>query len=610
MSVKSDRPTTVVTVQWKNATSMRKQDNFTCSENSLCNIWNFTFSPSPVIRYDTDTGFTKYYKTPFWVMNASVISITIQNHTGIQCTNYTFPQNIVSKQVARDIIQTQKFTSNTFWNLSLPINRAQGLICMNSTKIENRTDMVIIMAFIHTNPTSLNASLVRNIRECKNTSLEHKEMTYEWKINFPILPKCRTRRWLDQLLGEAETTLCIVNTIDSEILAGKQASFGSGVADVFRWEGKWIPNTVHNHELTLRYDQLMLHVVNDTIIQQYTLDSNVSSALHWTICEIRVLSFIQQRINFIQQLQLRNTSLIFVLFNKTTPLDRTWWNFDIKQCSDFSCEGLLTLFDVRNSTIMCPFTVMPLVLGPQLWFPTYYGQQIDEQNKTYVLKNCKQIQHGQVCPSPYTIYEPCSLQHTYNLCQWTVQPQGYTFIQEILHKYVCVASSTVELVIPAIQAPFSVCLQNVSVLQWANNATYHFYEPWISNVNVNLSFADVLTPIILLPSVKKAMQNIAILNKANQQRNLTLLQHKIDTEFLNTNLHSVADHIEATTAHHWWDAFTGWSATARKVFLHPLIYICSVILMLTFLNCGFTYCVYKRTLYPSIRMTSYSEIQT
>nr|XP_033811423.1 uncharacterized protein LOC117365289 isoform X2 [Geotrypetes seraphini] len=484
MSVKSDRPTTVVTVQWKNATSMRKQDNFTCSENSLCNIWNFTFSPSPVIRYDTDTGFTKYYKTPFWVMNASVISITIQNHTGIQCTNYTFPQNIVSKQVARDIIQTQKFTSNTFWNLSLPINRAQGLICMNSTKIENRTDMVIIMAFIHTNPTSLNASLVRNIRECKNTSLEHKEMTYEWKINFPILPKCRTRRWLDQLLGEAETTLCIVNTIDSEILAGKQASFGSGVADVFRWE------------------------------------------------------------------------------------------------------------------------------GPQLWFPTYYGQQIDEQNKTYVLKNCKQIQHGQVCPSPYTIYEPCSLQHTYNLCQWTVQPQGYTFIQEILHKYVCVASSTVELVIPAIQAPFSVCLQNVSVLQWANNATYHFYEPWISNVNVNLSFADVLTPIILLPSVKKAMQNIAILNKANQQRNLTLLQHKIDTEFLNTNLHSVADHIEATTAHHWWDAFTGWSATARKVFLHPLIYICSVILMLTFLNCGFTYCVYKRTLYPSIRMTSYSEIQT
>lgn len=84
----------------------------------------------------------------------------------------------------------------------------------------------------------------------------------------------------------------------------------------------------------------------------------------------------------------------------------------------------------------------PCVKKSMFWTPTFYGHCTDLDNVASDLTTCSKAIQGQACGQSSHLHEPYSLQHTINVCSWTVMPPYDSFI-ETYPQYIWVAATNV-----------------------------------------------------------------------------------------------------------------------------------------------------------------------
>lgn len=107
---------------WKNSTTKRTQDNFTCPANTNCRIMNITFNGT--VWVGLRKGST-HYKTTY-ALHKATGNITINSQVTINCCQ-------------KPIEEYRNCSSKSGKKIQFRANETQILTCVNASEIINRT---------------------------------------------------------------------------------------------------------------------------------------------------------------------------------------------------------------------------------------------------------------------------------------------------------------------------------------------------------------------------------------------------------------------------------------------------------------------------------------
>ncbi|CAN2389996.1 hypothetical protein PRIEUP_LOCUS32, partial [Pristimantis euphronides] len=448
---------------------------------------------------------------------------------------------------------------------------------------------------------------------CIRTGTQSQKTVVTVKITFPPTPPCQYRQrraWYDTMLGGVGAVTGTLNSFDIETLANRMHNAGRGIQDAFTLQGKWMPTVWHPWNQALQVDTFLLTMKNASNNFNLEADININKVVNWTVCTLQAIYQIQQKNRMQTQLITGNEWVWRTVFNKTIP-GASWVKLEAPKmvCNDTLCSGLLTMYNVTNQQMMCRYVVLPLLLGPPdsqwLWMPKMNGLYIDGQNQTHDLSLCEDTLEGKICRLQSKIYEPCLLQNTVNICEFTILPITFKMLVEIGPQEVCVVTDTP--IVPGMTVPYVGCLRNVSTLRWENQTFLLTPDVTVqATVEWKPARLEVENWELNLTKLKKIIEESDEGKQMTKQLNKTIQQHVISTTIVAGKIVKMGSAIADATSHHWYDIFMGYSPSAQKMLnwvIHPLLVVTVVVVVLSIWNCYIAYKVFCRK--PKVLMVTY-----
>ncbi|XP_071989630.1 uncharacterized protein [Engystomops pustulosus] len=415
---------------------------------------------------------------------------------------------------------------------------------------------------------------------CVKTGTQSRKTVVSVIVTFPsdaICPVRRRRAWYDTILGGVGAVTGTLNSFDIETLANRMSNAGKGIQDVLTLQGQWMPTIWRPWNQALGIDAFLLQMKTASDSFMFEVDSNVSKVFNWTVCTLQTMYQMQQKTTMQTQLMTGNEQVWRTVFNNTIP-NTSWLKIETSKmiCNDTACQGIINIYNVTNQQIMCRYVVLPFILGAPghqwFWMPKMNGLYLDDNNKTYDLSLCDDTLEGKICRLHSTVYEPCLLQSTVNVCEFTILPTTFKMLVEIGSQEICVITDTP--VIAGMQVPFAGCLQNVSTLQWENQTFLLTHDLdiqktvyWKPNILTTNNWDLNLTRLQnIITNSEEGQKMIKSLNKTIQQHAITIVAGKIV---------KMGSSIQEATSHHWWDIFMGYSPSAERMLnwlIHPVLF--------------------------------------
>lgn len=241
--------------------------------------------------------------------------------------------------------------------------------------------------------------------------------------------------------------------------------------------------------------------------------------------------------------------------------------------------------------------------------PQIEGSYIDRYNVTFSLSECTPTDQGPNCNGLIRVMEPCLLQHSINLCTFTLYPlSNFSVLFEVEPQHVCLAGNNVtELGLMGMFAPFSGCLQHLEILYW--NGDVYYLVPDLVN-DVHFTWVPQYLPIpsvyVFLPTLTSILNESEQLSQQLQKNQRQLAEHRLLTHIAANKLIDVSHVITQDSNHHWYD-FLFSSSTAQKYFssiFTPVLLIILVLIFLCLCNCWLYYQI--RTMYYKLTVSSLS----
>ncbi|KAM4694367.1 uncharacterized protein O3C94_004841 [Discoglossus pictus] len=305
------------------------------------------------------------------------------------------------------------------------------MFCINATTITNRTWWAQYMVFINMDTTVIDTGHVKRLPStCEKVGTAARKTVIHAEVIFPRASKCSKptrvkRTWYDTLLGGYGTAAGVLNIWDIETLANRMYSAGSKVNDVLTLQAKSMPTIWRPLQLSAGNDDMINNLLQETNQFNGHFDKNVTLFVNCTVCNMRVLWEEQQKRVMQTKLMTGNEQVWRTVFNDS--IDKNdWVHLDAPKmvCNDTNCKDIIVLYNITKISIMCKFIVLPLMMGPpsevHYWVPTFYGTYIDSRNVTHDLSFCMETLKGKICKIQSSVYEPCLLRNTINVCKWTI----------------------------------------------------------------------------------------------------------------------------------------------------------------------------------------------
>ncbi|CAJ0933191.1 unnamed protein product, partial [Ranitomeya imitator] len=161
----------------------------------------------------------------------------------------------------------------------------------------------------------------------------------------------------------------------------------------------------------------------------------------------------QQKNNMQTQLMTGNEQIWRTVFNKTIPIS-SWIKIEAPKmvCSDTTCSGIIQMYNVDDIQVYSIAIDVGASGNIFFWMPKFNGPYVDNNNKTHDLSICEDTLEGKICRLHSAVYEPCVLQNSINICEFTILPISYKMLVEIAPQEVCVVTN--EAIIPKMTVPF------------------------------------------------------------------------------------------------------------------------------------------------------------
>uniref|UniRef100_A0A3Q3AS80 Uncharacterized protein n=1 Tax=Kryptolebias marmoratus TaxID=37003 RepID=A0A3Q3AS80_KRYMA len=299
---------------------------------------------------------------------------------------------------------------------------------------------------------------------------------------------------------------------------------------------------------------------------------NVSEAVNWTTCTLQVLNIGLQTEQFQRMVTTNNINGWRTMWNITKDL---WFlpQADRIVCNDSMCSDHWKQFNVSKVTTVCRYFVLPVITSTGFWFLKIQGDWFDPQtNQTYDLSLCETADKGMVCKLQQGHVNPCLTKDTV-LCDWTHEP------------------SRSHPQLPTV--PFTGCLHNkltnyttgtcLTAVQWQL-----LQVPWS----------------VSLDRFKCALNDSKILQDLINSHQSNVCSLKVSTLLTAGKVLHAAKLIEQSSAHHWWEIFSGMSPTAKRYVVPPLKLLKMCIALLTL--CNVLTCLYVRKVKREISQCIYN----
>ncbi|XP_066437537.1 uncharacterized protein [Eleutherodactylus coqui] len=597
---------------WRNSTRTRKQDNFTCEANQKCYIVNITFDGT-IWSGNPLSHISSTYR-PSYALHKATGQINITSLVKVSCCQR--PKELPYLNYSL-VIQYVQNCTNTGVQFSFPLNETEVITCGNATEIENRAMWGQFLVFVNINASKIDPGHIKRVPStCRLVGRDAQKTVIQASVQFPPSRTCPTKRsrraWYDTLLGGYGALSGTINGFDIETLANRMHNAGSGIKDVLTLQANWMPTIWQPFSMQTDVDTIMLDLQDASNRFSYEINSNISNYVNWSICTLQTIYQQQQKNTLQTMLMTGNEQVWRTVFNQTIT-ETDWIQLEAQKmvCNDILCKGTIFIYNVTKKNVMCKFVVLPLLIGvPEdmhFWVPRFNGIYIDDQNRTHDLSLCDDTLEGTICKVQSAVYEPCLLQNTINVCEWTVLPLTFKMMVEIAPQEVCLASN--QPVVPGMVVPFSGCLRNVSALVWENETFVLLPEQdktvavnWqplplnVSNWDLNLTKFKKL-----LEDTEEVQQHIKLLNRS-------LATHIVSTTVIAGKIVKMGSAIADATSHHWYDIFMGYSSSAQTTLnwlIHPVLVLAIVVILLSLWNCFMAYKVFCRK--PKVLMVSYGK---
>ncbi|KAM5170550.1 uncharacterized protein ACMZJ9_003461 [Mantella aurantiaca] len=288
---------------------------------------------------------------------------------------------------------------------------------------------------------------------CEKVGQHAQKTVIHAHINFPSSRTCKPksnrakRAWYDTLMAGYGTITGTLNGFDIETLANGMHNAGQGVKDAITLQARWMPTIFHPARISAGVDSMMLNLLKAGNNFALGFDTNVAKFVNWTVCTLQTIYEQQQKTNAMTSLMTGNEQIWRRIFDKSIS-ESSWIHLKAQKmtCNDTDCFGIITIYNVTKSTIMCKYVVMPLIIGlsdeQYFWNPVFYGSHIDIFNQTHDLTLCQDTLQGKICKLQSNTYEPCLLQNTVSVCEWNILPITYDYMIEIAPQVICVVTNT------------------------------------------------------------------------------------------------------------------------------------------------------------------------
>ncbi|KAM5126669.1 uncharacterized protein ACMZJ9_021226 [Mantella aurantiaca] len=288
---------------------------------------------------------------------------------------------------------------------------------------------------------------------CEKVGQHAQKTVIHAHINFPSSRTCKPksnrakRAWYDTLMAGYGIITGTLNGFDIETLANRKHNAGQGVKDAITLQARWMPTIFHPARISAGVDSMMLNLLNAVNNFALGFDTNVAKFVNWTVCTLQTICEQQQKTNAITSLMTGNEQIWRRIFDKSIPKS-SWIHLEAQKmtCNDTDCFGIITIYNVTKSTIMCKYVVMPLIIGSSdeqyFWNPVFYCSHIDIYNQIHDLTLCQDTLQGKICKLQSNPYEPYLLQNTVSVCEWNILPITYDYMIEIAPQVICVVTNT------------------------------------------------------------------------------------------------------------------------------------------------------------------------
>lgn len=416
-------------------------------------------------------------------------------------------------------------------------------------------------------------------------------------------PKTRKRRaWYDTLLGGYGSLTGTLNGFDIETLANRMHNLGKLNQEAITLQARWMPTVYIPAEREAIISTLQNQIQNQALHLLKDMSTNLTAFVNWTSCTLQTLYLQQQKSSMQTMLMTGNEQVWRTLLELYIP-ENSWVHLEAAKllCNDIICAGKVVHYNVTQSTKMCKYIVLPLLLGfpgeEWYWQPHFNGDYIDSKNKTHDLSNCIETLQGKVCKLQSAVYEPCLLQNTVAVCDFTIlHPKQYTMLIEIAPQEVCVVTNTA--IVPGMKTPFVGCVANLSAMVWENETfvLYHEIEEQV-NLHWQPKEMQVTNWDINLDKLQRLLKDSEQVRAHIQMLNKSIVSHVVSAIITGDRLMKIGSQMKEATEHHWWDLFLGYSPSAQDAlnwFIHPMIFLLIGFFLLTVGNCVIAYKIWCR----------------
>uniref|UniRef100_A0A8I4A1E3 Uncharacterized protein n=1 Tax=Callithrix jacchus TaxID=9483 RepID=A0A8I4A1E3_CALJA len=587
---------------WVNSTKVRSQDSYNCSANQVCHHTNLTISG------DTNTTLTYWMgQKPAQgiIYSNDSITINVTSKVNISCCQQDLTTILYTNMFSKAIWRNQLSCNET--TTVFAFNTSTYLWCINSSAINNRTIWAQhLHVIIHKTPTYSQPTIVRIPHACTNTTFFAQQYQLQLNVTFPKLHPCarRKREWYDTLFGGVGTGIGLANSFDLDSLSYKLKNTGKNAALATKLTANWIPTVISPLTSNLAYQKIFLKIFNRTIV---STTNNITYLFAWTECSLQYLfSYIQIQ-NLQQELQLGRVRWSeFLIISKQCHADIWVEDHNPFYCTTTYCYGIIMYYIPQNTTMLCPYHVLPIPYPYYYLQPEFYGTHIDNRNITYKINDCAVTTKGLVCTDLQQQMEPCLLHFSVNHCIFTLLPvSDYTALFEVQPHTLCIVSNQSEVLsYMQVDFPFVGCIYNISIFPWHNSTIY--LTPIIDYENITF------TPISLPQPKLETYLNLTTilyenkaLNQTLQKRDRQLSEYRLQTTIISHKLQDYSHAIATDSNHNWWDwLFTHSSVTYRFV---PLFMIVFILIVISICSCCCSLYLYQhiKNLYDAFTYNYY-----
>lgn len=439
--------------------------------------------------------------------------------------------------------------------------------------------------------TASTAQIMPIVHTCRRMSISQNRRTVIWTVLFPTIPACTRwkRAWYDTILGGTGTVLGLDNMIGNEITASKLSSTGTYTRRGMERIAGWMPTSingqlqnVHLWQASYGISYALWNTSDDVMI-------NMTAWMNWTDCALQHIHALVQKERMQRILTTDNPWEWRSIWNISSGV---WLHVfgERTRCNSSMCYGIWKEYNVTDVHPVCRFHVLPIIVDQHFLELQVKGEWLDPyHNVTYDLTDCDNTDKGFVCTTRTGYVNPC-LKEENALCDWKHLPSKDVLV-EIGPHTLCVATLHSHPQLPT--TPYSGCLFGVHVWSW-HNQTFR-----LTNYTIGYALTKVQWKVLRHPWIGISLERLrCALSRStdlkhmieNHSHNMTRLQ--MSTLVVSGQVKAIAKQVEQSSAHSFWDMFSGWSSTAKQVMAPPLVVLIVILLMITLCNV-FT-CLYIR----------------